>query len=210
MKAFGNKWLTLQQKNTMKLSLIAATANNNAIGYRNQLLCHLPADLQHFKRLTTGHTILMGRRTFESLPNGALPNRRNIVISNSLCIDTVWSECALPLQTPQQAIVKKSLKEALDFCKNEEEVFVIGGESIYRQTIEIADTLHITHIHADFTADTFFPKIDLTVWQEKERFDFQKDEKNCYNYSFVKYERSTYLLSSAFSPNSRLLSSKKL
>jgi dihydrofolate reductase len=162
----------------MKLSLIAAIAHNNAIGYKNRLLCHLPADLQHFKQLTTGHTIIMGRRTFESLPKGALPNRRNVVVSGSL-------------EQPRDNsfFVKKSVKDALIFCKNDEKVFIIGGESIYRQTIEMADMLHITHIHADFAADTFFPEINLNVWQEKSRQSYAPDEKNRFAYSFVEYRR---------------------
>ncbi|MDR2840902.1 MAG: dihydrofolate reductase [Paludibacter sp.] len=162
----------------MILSLIVAVANNNAIGYKNGLLCYLPADLQQFKRITTGHTIIMGRRTFESLPNGALPNRRNVVISS-----------VLNPPADNSFVVKKSVEEALVFCADEAQVFVIGGESIYRQTIELADTLYITYIHADFAADTFFPEINLTKWEETKRVDYQIDEKNKYPYSFVEYKK---------------------
>jgi dihydrofolate reductase len=120
----------------------------------------------------------MGRRTFESLPKGALPNRRNVVISS-----------LLTQPKDNSFFVKKTIKAALSFCKNDEKVFVIGGESIYRQTIEMADTLHITHIHADFTADTFFPEINTEEWKEKSRQSFYPDEKNRFSYSFVDYER---------------------
>ncbi|MDR1654069.1 MAG: dihydrofolate reductase [Prevotellaceae bacterium] len=177
-------------KKTNKISIVAALANNNAIGYKNGLLCHLPADLRHFKELTSGHTVIMGRKTFCSLPNGALPNRRNIVVSKSETLQTP------PLHNPATnptagnlLFVKKTIAEALEFAKNDEEIFIIGGESIYRQTIELTDILYITKIYADFEADTFFPKIDMNIWQQTEKTDFLPDEKNHYKYSFIKYER---------------------
>jgi dihydrofolate reductase len=162
----------------MNLSLIAALDANNAIGYENQLLCHLPADLRHFKNLTTGHTVIMGRRTFESLPKGFLPNRLNIVISSTL-------------EQPQNNtfIVKKNIDQALKFSENEQKIFIIGGESIYFQTIEMADNLYITEVLAAFPADAFFPKIDLNIWTEIGRENHQPDEKNKFSYNFVEYER---------------------
>lgn len=166
------------------ISIIVAIDNNNAIGYQNRLLCYLPSDLKHFKALTTGHTIVMGRKTFESLPNGALPNRRNIVVSNS-----VFNLQTNDLPENTSLFVKKSIAEALEFAKNDEKIFIIGGESIYSATIDIADTLFITKIDAEFLADKFFPEIDLNIWQEKERFDFQKDKTNRYNFSFITYAR---------------------
>lgn len=160
------------------IALIAALANNNAIGKNNRLLCHLPADLKHFKELTTGHTIIMGRRTFESLPKGALPNRKNIVLSNSM---------SQPIDNSY--FVYESLEDALKDCKNEETVFIIGGATVYKQSINKADTLYITSIHADFEADTFFPNIDTEKWREVSVENFQPDEKNTFPYSFVKYIR---------------------
>jgi dihydrofolate reductase len=118
------------------------------------------------------------------LPNGALPNRRNIVISGG------------KLKTPPESLpentslfVKKTTDEALEFAKNDEKVFIIGGESVYRATIDIADTLYITEIDAEFKADRFFPEIDPKIWQEKERLHFQNDKLNRYNFSFIIYEK---------------------
>lgn len=171
-------------RNSNSISIIAAIDNNNAIGYKNRLLCHLPADLRHFKELTSGHTVIMGRKTFESLPNGTLPNRHNIVISHEkLHTNTNLSADGTSF------IIKNSIYEALNCVKNDEKIFIIGGESIYNKTIDIADILYITKINAEFTADRFFPEIDMKIWQEKERFDFQKDEKNRYNFSFITYEK---------------------
>ena len=172
-------------KNPNNISIIAAIDKNRAIGYKNRLLCYLPADLRHFKELTLGHTVIMGRKTFESLPNGALPNRRNIVVSRRKL--NLSSNSSLPENT--SLFIKKSIAEALDFAKNDEKIFIIGGESVYRATIDIADTLYITQIDGEFTADKFFPEIDFKIWKEKERFDFQKDEKNRYNFSFITYEK---------------------
>jgi len=162
----------------MKLSLIAAIGNNNEIGKGNQLLCHLPADLKRFKTITLGHTIIMGRKTFESLPNGALPNRRNIVISRN------------PQLAVEGAEVYSSLDHALLKCIAETEVFITGGAQIYEQALPVADKLYITKIHAAFPeADAFFPKIDLNIWKEVGREFSPADEKNPYTFTFVEYER---------------------
>jgi dihydrofolate reductase len=164
----------------MKKSIVVAIAENNAIGKNNGLLCHLPADMKFFRELTTGHSIIMGRKTFESLPNGALPNRRNIVISRK------------PPHSSKGELVEwvSSLEAAYELCKNEEEVFVIGGAQIYNISLETADNLYITWIHHDFEdADTFFPTINFNKWQEISRIDKKADEKNKYDYSFVKYEK---------------------
>ena len=117
----------------MILSLIAAVARNRAIGYQNRLLFHIKADLEHFKRLTMGHVVIMGRHTFESLPNGALPHRKNIVISKSVAS---FHGCTRV----------SSFKEALDMCQTEEEVFVIGGEQVYKEAIKQADRLYLTEM----------------------------------------------------------------
>ena len=157
-------------------SIIVAIAENYAIGKDNDLLCHLPADLKYFKSVTSGHTVIMGRRTFESLPNGPLPNRKNIVVTSSGTNGEVYSTV-------------RSLDEAITLTKNEEEVFVIGGASVYRQSLDIANFLYVTWIHASFPADTYFPEINFDEWKEIAREDHESDEKNRYAYSFVKYKR---------------------
>lgn len=160
------------------ISIIVAVDENNAIGKDNKLLCHLPNDLKYFKSVTQGHTVIMGRKTFESLPNGALPNRRNLVISRNKSLHY------------DRAEIFPSLEDALNTCKNEEEVFVIGGATIYREAMPLADKLYITVIHHEFEgADTFFPVIDNTEWKEISVQKQSVDEKNKYNHSFIIYTR---------------------
>lgn len=156
----------------MILSIIVAQASNRAIGKDNDLLWHLPSDLKRFKALTTGHTILMGRKTFESLPKGALPNRRNVVISRSVTrIDG--------------AEVYPSLEQALSALSAQEEVFVIGGGEIYAQTLPLAQRLYLTEVHASYPeAHTFFPAIALEEWQEQERIEQEQDEKHAHSYTY--------------------------
>ena len=162
----------------MIISIIVALGKNSEIGKGNELLCHLPADLKRFKSITSGHTVIMGRKTFESLPNGALPNRRNIIISRN------------PVLTVEGVEVYSSLDHAFLKCMSEEEVFIIGGAQIYAQALPVADKLYITRIHADFPkADVFFPVIDRNRWKETGRESFPADEKNPYPLSFVEYER---------------------
>ncbi len=159
------------------LSLIAAVAGNNAIGKQQDLLCHLPNDLKHFKAVTQGHTVIMGRCTFLSLPKGALPNRVNIVLSGG---DTVFPGTTLC----------HSIPEAMALCSGQDEVFIIGGGTLYAQAMDLADRLYITHIHHDFPdADTFFPAIDPEQWEVIESVDMPIDEKHPYPYSFVTYRR---------------------
>lgn len=171
---------TYQSKITImsKVSIIAAVADNYAIGKSNKLPWHLPADLKHFKALTTGSAVVMGKRTFESLPNGPLPNRKNIVLSSML------SE-----GVREGYYEADSIEDALELCDNEENVFIIGGGSVYRQALDVADYMYITWVHADFAADAFFPNVDFSKWKEISREDFQPDEKNQHAYSFVTYER---------------------
>ena len=160
-----------------RIALIAAVAENGAIGSNQQLLCHLPNDLKHFKTLTSGHTVVMGRRTFESLPNGALPNRRNIVLTHN-------REIAWPNVT-----VVHQLDEIEQFA-TDEELFIIGGASLYNATIGQADTLYITHIHHSFDdADTFFPPINEAEWIKTDVQAMPADEKHPYPYTFVTYRR---------------------
>lgn len=157
--------------------IIAAMDEGGAIGNRGGLLCHLSADLRHFKQLTTGHAVIMGRKTFESLPNGALPNRRNIVLSTNP--DAVYEGCE----------TFNSLDAALDACASEDEVFVIGGGAIYALAMEKASRLEITHISARFEADTYFPKIEASEWEPVAIENFGTDDKNRYPYSFVTYRK---------------------
>jgi dihydrofolate reductase len=159
------------------ISLIAAIGKNNEIGKGNTLLFNMPADMKHFRDTTRGHAVIMGRKTFESLPNGPLPNRRNIIITRDAEYNCEGIE------------VVHSVDESLKLFENsEEEIFIIGGAEIYKQAIEKADKLYITHINAeDKDADSFFPIIDKEVWQETKREDSSADEKNIFDYSFVEY-----------------------
>ena len=160
------------------LSIIASIAEDNAIGKDRQLLWHLPNDMKRFKQLTTGHAIIMGRKTFESLPNGALPNRKNIVLTT------------LPEAGFVNCFPCESMKDALELCENEEEVFIIGGALVYRQALAKADKMYITRVGATFPdADTFFPVVDWSQWEEVEHQLFPADEKHAYPYSFHTYVR---------------------
>jgi len=162
----------------MRVSIIVAIAENNAIGKDNKLIYWLPDDLKRFKSLTTGNTIIMGRKTFESLPKGALPNRRNIVLTRNENLDFEGAERF------------GSLKDALDACCNDEEVFVIGGERVYRQAMEMADRLCITLIHdTPADADAFFPEINSDEWEEVMVEPHYADEKHKYDFDFINYER---------------------
>jgi len=156
----------------MKTSIIVAVAENNVIGKDNALLWHISDDLKNFKKITENHSVIMGRKTYFSLPFRPLKNRRNIVISNSL---------------PQieGAEVVKSIEEAFELCKNESEVFVIGGGAIYRQTIDFADKIYLTKVYANFNGDTFFPEIDEKIWKISQQSEIFTDEKSGLKYQFV-------------------------
>lgn len=161
-----------------KLSAIVAVAEDGAIGHNGDLLCHMSADLKHFKNVTTGGTVVMGRRTYDSLPKGALPNRRNIVITRN------------PDFTAERVETAHSLDEALQLTKDDEKVFVIGGEQIYRATFDSVSTLYLTRIHARFPdADAFFPEINPSEWRTVSEESFPADEKNPYRYTFLTLER---------------------
>ncbi len=163
----------MTQKN---ISIIVAIAENFAIGKNNDLLFHLPNDLKHFKEITSGHTIIMGRNTLLSLPKWPLPNRRHIVITDKP--DDVFTGCETVF----------SIDEAIEKVKNENEAFVIGGGMIYRQFFPIAGKLYLTLVHQPFDADVYFPEIDYSEWNENSREDFY-DEKNQFNYSYLNLER---------------------
>ncbi len=159
----------------MRISLIAAVARNRAIGKDNKLIYWLPDDMKRFKALTTGHTIIMGRRTFESLPKGALPNRRNIVLSRTV---DEFPGCD----------TFSSLEDALAHCAEDEDIYVIGGAEVYRQAIGKADRLCLTEV--DDTpdgADAFFP--DYSEWRETSRERHAKDERHACDFAFVDYEK---------------------
>lgn len=155
--------------------MIAAVARNRAIGFENKLIYWLPNDLKRFKQLTTGHTIVMGRRTFESLPKGALPNRRNCVLTTSVS-ELPGCECFA------------SWDAFIATCAPDEEVFIIGGASLYTSLLNKADRLCLTEIDDTPTqADTFFP--DYSQWHEVCREDHDTDEKHAFRYAFVDYEK---------------------
>ena len=160
------------------ISIIVAIAENYAIGKKGDLLCHLPADLKHFKEITSGKTVLMGERTFYSLPKHPLPNRRNIVLTD------------VKGKTFEGAEAVYSLEELCAKVQGEEEAFVIGGGMVYRQMMPIADKLYITHIHHSWEdADTFFPEIKEDEWKLINSEEHKADEKNPYDFTFCTYNR---------------------
>jgi dihydrofolate reductase len=160
-----------------KLALIAAIAKNNAIGNGNRLIYWLPNDLKRFKELTTGHTIIMGSNTFRSLPKGALPNRRNIVLSRR---EKEFPGCETFC----------SLDEALANCSNEGIVYIIGGEMLYRTALPQADILCLTEVDdTPAEADAFFPEFNRKEWELIEKEEYGTDEKHAFNYSFVTYSK---------------------
>ena len=159
----------------MIISIIVAIGENNAIGKNNQLLWHLPADLKHFRVITSGHTIIMGRKTFDSVGK-PLPKRRNIVITRQ---DIRIEGCE----------VVKSIDDAFALCQGEDEVFIGGGAEIYRQAMGKTDRIYLTIVHQAFDADTFFPEIDYQEWVETAHENYPADEKNNIPYSFITLER---------------------
>ncbi len=161
----------------MNINMIVAIDKKNGIGKNNSLPWHLPADLKHFKMVTSGHPIIMGRKTFDSIGK-VLPNRRNIVISRQ-------SGLIIP-----GAELSSSLNQAIELCEGEKDVFVIGGAQIFEQALPIATLLYLTIIHQDFDADVFFPQINMNEWTEEEKILHEPDEKNLYSYSFIKYKKA--------------------
>ncbi len=154
------------------ISIIVAVAKNFAIGLNNDLLFHLPNDLKRFKKITTGKALIMGKRTFFSLPRAPLPNRRNIVVTD------------VPGETFDGCESAESIEEAIALVQNEPEAFVIGGGMIYKQFYPLAGRLYLTLVHKDMEADTFFPTIDFSEWTESSREDLY-DEKNGFYYSYL-------------------------
>lgn len=160
------------------LTIIVCIARNNAIGFKNNLLYHLRADLKRFKALTTGHTVIMGRRTFESLPKGALPNRRNIVLTRK------------KIKFPDTEVFP-SIEEALLHCTDNEKVFVIGGSSVYQEALPLAKNICLTVVDdIPKQADVFFPNIDYNEWIETSREHHEADEQNEKPYDFLELIRN--------------------
>lgn len=161
---------------TKKLSIVVAISSNNAIGKGNELLWHLSADLKHFKNITTGHTIIMGRKTYESIGK-PLPNRRSIVITHNKGYKIEGAE------------VVHSLDDALNLLDENEEGYIIGGAQIYKQALPFCDKIYLTTVHHHFDADAFFPEIDKNMWKETEKAENKADEKNEFDYTFSTLER---------------------
>jgi len=159
------------------ISIIVAVSEDFGIGNKNELLWHLPEDMKRFRKLTYGKTVIMGKKTWESLPKRPLPGRKNIVITDvpGECIDC--------------SITAYSIDDALSKCEKGEEIFVIGGGSIYRQFMNIADRLYITHVHKKAPADVYFPKIERGVWKVIEREEFKPLDKEGIPYTYIIYER---------------------
>lgn len=158
------------------ISIIVAISDDLGIGKNNDLLWNIPEDMKRFKRLTTGNTVIMGKRTWYSLPKRPLPNRRNIVISD------------IPGEVIEGAVMAYSIDDAVSKCFESEEAFIIGGGSIYRQFMPIADKLYITHVHSKASADVFFPEIDPEVWDDVSREDYPATGSTP-AYGYVVYER---------------------
>ena len=160
------------------LSIIVAKAQNNIIGKDNKLLWHIPEDLKRFKDITTGHTIIMGRKTFESLGR-VLPNRKHIVFTQNSDFKV----------NDENVKIVHSMLEIQEYIENKEENFVIGGAMIYNLLMPYANKMYITEIHKDFEGDTVFPKINLDIWEEVSREKGEDIEQNNLEYDFVVYER---------------------
>lgn len=161
-----------------RFSVIVAFDRNYGIGRENELLCHLPGDLRWFRKHTLGHTLIMGRKTFESLPNGPLPGRRTIVITHAPNWDAAGVEIA------------HSISEALSLCPVGEEVFVAGGGQIYAAFLPLCSMLYLTRIEHAFEADVWFPPVDFSAWELLYQEEIRSDAKNPYDFSFNIYRRS--------------------
>ncbi|MDB5010718.1 MAG: dfrA [Mucilaginibacter sp.] len=159
----------------MIVSIVVAISENHAIGKDNKLLWHLPNDLKHFKEITTGHTIIMGRKTYDSVGR-PLPNRRNIIITRQ---NMTIAGCE----------VVNSIDAALALCADEAEVFIVGGAEIYRQSLQLTDRIYLTIVHQEFDGDSYFPDIKENEWAATAREDHEPDNKNLLPYSFITFKR---------------------
>jgi dihydrofolate reductase len=158
----------------MKVTIIAAAAENNALGRNNDLIWHLPDDFKRFKAITSHHHIIMGRKTFESFPK-LLPNRKHIIITRQKDYEK------------EGAIVVHNLEDALKNCSGEDEVFIIGGGEIYKQALPYADKIELTRVHDTFEADAFFPEIEESVWELKSSEYHGKDERHKIDFTYLTY-----------------------
>ncbi|MFA6190001.1 MAG: dihydrofolate reductase [Candidatus Staskawiczbacteria bacterium] len=159
--------------------MIAALAENRVIGNKNTIPWHLPADFKYFKETTLGKTIVMGLNTFNSIGGKPLPNRKHIILCNDLSY-----------VAPKDCVVAHSIEETLEMIEKEEgEVFICGGASVYKQFLPMANKLYLTYVKASPEGDTFFPEINMSEWKETSREDHKADEKNIFDYSFVILEK---------------------
>lgn len=172
-----NEANTKIESSTSELTIIVAAAENDAIGKGNKLIWHLSDDLKRFKKLTNGHHIIMGRKTFESFPK-PLPNRTHVVITRQS-----------DYKAPEGVIIVNNLEDAIDASKSDPQPFIIGGGEIYKQALNFAGKIELTRVHEGFEADTFFPKLDFSIWKESANTFHKKDEKHDYEFSFLTYER---------------------
>lgn len=159
------------------ISIIVAVSEDWGIGKDNELLWHISGDLKRFKKLTTGNTVIMGKKTWESLPVRPLSGRKNIVLTDNL------------QETFENAVTAYSIDDAISKCGPDEEVFIIGGGSIYRQFMSRADRLLISHVHKNAPADIYFPEIDLNVWEITDKEEYLENETNKIPYTYTIYQR---------------------
>jgi len=164
------------------ISIIVAVSEDWGIGKDNELLWHISEDLKRFKSLTFGNTIIMGKRTWESLPRRPLPGRKNIVLTDK------------EDEIIKNSVTAYSIEDALGKCEKNEEIFIIGGGSIYRQFMPVADRLYITHVHKKAPADIYFPEIDLKIWEITEKEEFKTEGENSIPYTYTIYERKNRIV----------------
>ena len=161
----------------MKISIVVAFDQNRLIGKNNELPWHLPADLKHFKSITMGHHMVMGRKTFDSIGK-PLPGRTSVVITRQHGLQI------------EGCIVVNNLEEALEYCKGQLEIFIVGGAEIFKWALPLCTDLYVTQIHHQFSGDTWFPEIKTDEWSILSKEDHNADEKNGWNYSYIHYKRS--------------------
>jgi len=163
------------------ISIIVAVSEDLGIGNNNELLWHIPEDMKRFRKLTYGKTVIMGKKTWESLPKRPLPGRKNIVLTD------------IPEECIDCSVTAYSIDDALSKCEKGEEIFVIGGGSIYRQFMDIADRLYITLVHKKAPADVYFPEIERKTWKVIEKEEFKPEDKEGIPYTYIIYERRTHV-----------------
>jgi dihydrofolate reductase len=159
------------------ISIIVAVSDDWGIGKDNKLLWNISEDMKRFRRLTTGNTVIMGKKTWESLPRRPLQGRKNVVLTDD------------PMEVIDGAVTAYSIEDALSKCEKGEEIFVIGGGSIYRQFMPVADRLYITHVHKNAPADVYFPEIDLRIWKIEDKEDYTTSDADGIPYSYIIYKK---------------------